>query len=89
MKNLEDLYYAYFYPRFLYEIEFRRYASGTDLKRVIVVQKACLRVILKKKTGDQISSHFKTNQILPLVMLFENFSLKLFLKTFSSHFIKN
>ena len=76
-------------PRFLYEKEFRRYASGTDLKRVIVVQKACLRVILKKKTGDQISSPFKTNQILPLVMLFEYFSLKLFLKTFSNYFIKN
>ena len=78
-KTMKDLYYAYFYPHFLYGIEVRRYASGTDLKRVIVVQKACLRVILKKKTGDQISSHFKTLQIMPLVMLFEYCSLKLFL----------
>ena len=75
---MKDLYHAYFYPHFLYGIEVRRYASGTDLKRV-VVQKARLRVILKKKTGDQISSHFKTLQIMPLVMLFEYCSLKLFL----------
>ena len=87
---MKALYYAYFYPHLLNGIEVQRYASGTDLKRVIVVQKACLRVILKKNTGYQSSSHFKTNQILPLlVMLFEYFSLKLFLKTFSNYFNKN
>ena len=87
-KTMKDLYYAYFYPHLLYGIEFWGHASGTDLKRVIVVQKACLRVILKKKPGDHISSHFKTLQIMPLLMLFEYCSLKLFLKTFSNDFIK-
>ena len=87
-KTMKDLYYAYFYPHLLYGIEFWGHASGTDLKRVIVVQKACLRVILKKKPGDHISSHFKTLQIMPLLMLFEYCSLELFLKTFSNDFIK-
>ena len=33
-KTMKDLYYAYFYPHFLYGIEVRRYASGTDLKEL-------------------------------------------------------
>ena len=81
-KTMKDLSYAYFYPHLLYGIEFWGHASGTDLKRVIVVQKACLRVILKKKPGDHISSHFKTLQIMPLVMLFDYCSLKLFKNIF-------
>ena len=61
-KTMKDLYNAYFYPHLLYGIEFWGRASGTDPKRVIVVQKACLRVTLKKKPGDHIlliSKHFK------------------------------
>ena len=74
-KTMNDIYKFYFYPHLLYGIEFRGHASGADLKRVIVVQKACLRVILKKKPGDHISSNFKTFQIMPLVRLFEYCSL--------------
>ena len=73
-KTMKDLYYAYFYPHLLYGIEFWGHALGADFKRVIVVQKACLRVILKKKP-DHISSNFKTIQIMPLLRLFEYCSL--------------
>ena len=62
--------------------------AATDLKRIAVIQKASLKVILKKKPREHVSSFFKTAKIMPVKLLFEFCSLKLFLKTFSAEFIK-
>ena len=88
-KTMIELYYSFFYPHLLYGIEFWGHASENDLKRVIVLQKACVRVILKKKTRDHVSTLFKTLNIMPLNMLFQYCSLKLFLRTFSNEFINS
>ena len=87
-KTMIDLYYSFFYPHLLYGIEFWGHAAATDLKRIAVIQKASLRVILKKKPREHVSSFFKTAKIMPVKLLFEFCSLKLFLKTFSAEFIK-
>ena len=43
---------------------------------------------MKKKPREHVSSFFKTAKIMPVKLLFEFCSLKLFLKTFSADFIK-
>ena len=88
-KALIEIYYSFFYPHLLYGIEFWGHASENDLKRVIVLQNTCVRVILKKKTRDHVSTLSKTLNIMPLNMLFQYCSLKLFSRTFSNEFINS
>ena len=57
-KTMIDLYYSFFYPHLLYGIGFLGHATDTDLKRVFTLQKACLRVILNKKTREHVTSFF-------------------------------
>ena len=86
-KTMIDLYYSFFYPHMLYGIEFWGHASDTDLKRVLTIQKATVRVILNKKPREHVTSFFKILKIMPVKMLFKFCTLKLLLKTFSNEFL--
>ena len=84
-----DLYYSFFYPHLLYGIEFWGHATDTDLKRVFILQKACIRVILNIKPREHVTSFFKTLGIMPIQMLFEFCTLKPLLKAYSTEFLMN
>ena len=86
-KTMIDLYYSFFYPHMLYGIEFWGHASDTDLKRVLTIQKATVRVILNKNPREHVTSFFKVLKIMPIKMLFKFCTLKLLLKTFSNEFL--
>ena len=52
-KALIDICYTFFYPYLLYGLEF------WDLKRVLIIQKASLRVVLKLKPNSHVTTYFK------------------------------
>ena len=58
-KTLIDIYYTFFYPHLLYGLEFRGHGNKTDLKRVLITQKASLRVILKIKPNSHVTTYLK------------------------------
>jgi hypothetical protein len=89
VKTMVDIYYTFFYPQVIYGIEFWGHGNKTDLKRIITLQKAALRIVLKIKPGEHVTSHFKTLKIMRLPMLFDYRLLVLLLKTFSTEQINN
>ena len=86
-KTSIELYYSFCYPHLIYGIEFWGHASKGDLNKVLVIQKALVRVIQNKKPQEHVSSSFKELKIMPVKMLFEFCVLKLFLRTFSTETI--
>ena len=78
-KSMVDLYYTFFYPHLIYGIEFWGHASKTDLKKILVLQKAALRVLVYVKPGKHVTSFFSKLKIMPLKILFEFRLLKLLL----------
>ena len=82
-KALTDIYYTFFYPHLLYGLEFWGHGNKTDLKRVLIIQKASLRVILKLKPNAHVTTYFEKLKIMPVDMLFKYSVLKMLLKTFS------
>ena len=83
VKTMVQIYYSFIYPHLLYGIEFLGHACNTDLQRVFTLQKACLRVILKIKPRDHVTSNFKTLKIMPIKMLANYCILKHLLKNYS------
>ena len=83
-KMLTDFYYTFFYPHLIYGLEFWGHAGKTELNRILILQKAALRIIMKYKPNEHISSHFEKLKIMPIDMLFKYRFLILFLKTHSS-----
>ena len=55
-----DFYYSFLYPNMLYGIEIWGHASDTNLKWVLTMQKATVRVILN-------TSFFKIIEIMPVI----------------------
>ena len=86
-KTMIDLYYAFFYPHLIYGIEFWGHATATNIKRILVLQKATLRVILNKRPTEHVTTYFKALKIMPVQMLFEYCTLKLLLKTYSLQYL--
>ena len=64
-KNNDRFVLFIFYPDMLYGLEFWGHASDTDLKRVLTIQKATVRVVLNKKPREHVTSFFKTLKIMP------------------------
>ena len=89
VKTMVDMYYTFFYPHIIYGIEFWGHGNKTYLKRILKLQKAALRIILKIKPGEHVTSHFKTLKIMRITMLFDYRLLVLLLKTFSTEQINN
>ena len=83
-KALIDIYYTFFYSHLLYGLEFLGHGNKTDLKRVLDIEKASLRVTLKLKPNSHVTTYFKTLKIMPVDMLFKYYNiLKILLKTLS------
>ena len=81
-KTLTDIYYTFFYPHLMYSIEFWGHACETNLKPIKILQKAALRVIVRIKPGEHVSTYFEILKIMPFKMTFEYRLLKLLLKTY-------
>ena len=88
-KALIDIYYTFFYPNLLYGLEFWGHGNKKDLKRVLIKQKASLRVILKLKPNAHVTTYFEKLKIMPVDMLFKYSISKMLLKTFSPGTLKN
>ena len=82
-KIMIEIYYSFFYPHLLYGIEFYGHACKTDINKILLLQKACLRIILNLKARDHVTSNFKKLKIMPIDMLFEFRTLKLLLRNYS------
>ena len=78
------------YPDLLYglESEFWGYGNKTDPKRVLILQKASLRVILILKPNSHVTTYFKKLKSMPVDMLFKYPVLKMVLKTLSPEKLK-
>ena len=77
-KALIDIHYTFFYAHLLYGLEYWWHGNKTDLKRVLIIQKASLRVILKLKPNSHVTTYFKKLKIMPVDMLFKYSILKYF-----------
>ena len=78
-----NIYYTFFYPHLFYGIEFNGHAAKSHLNQILILQKAAVRIILKIRPRSNVSSNFKTLQIMPIDMLIKYRLLLLFENCFS------
>ena len=74
-KTMISLYYAFFYPHFIYGIAFYGHAADCHLIQIYLLQKAALRIILKIYPWGHATTYmyFKELRIMPIDMLFKKF----------------
>ena len=82
-KALIGIYYTFFYSHLLYGLNFWGHGNKTDLKPVLIIQKASLRVILKLKPRFHVRTYFKKLKIRPVDMIFKYSILKMLWTTLS------
>lgn len=76
-RTVTGMYHTLFYPHIIYGTKLCGHASESAIKPVIVLQKADLWLILNSKTGNNVTSNFKTLKIMSIKMKFEYRILKL------------
>ena len=78
-KALIDIGYSFFYPHLLYGLEFWGHGNKTDLKRVLIIQKASRSHTKTKTKFPFVTTYFKKLKIMPVDMLFKYYILKMLL----------
>ena len=65
------LYYAYFYPHLIiiYGIEFYVHNANCRLNQIYLRKTSVLRIILKIRRGDHVTTHLEQLKIMPIDML--------------------